>query len=256
MATAAATAREGVIRARHDGRSSGRRHAWIARVARIMRQVVEHDTRLADVAQAPFRVAIETALEQASQPRGRVDGQRLPVDLLAQHRREHVGALLAREHAPAGQHLEEDEAEGPDVDPAIDDLAAGLLGGHVGGGAENHPHPCGASRERRRERGVDVCRRARALRRKRLGETEVEHLHGTVGSDLDVCRLQVAVDDPVLVCSFESRGDLCRDRQRLVERNRPAGDAHRQVFALDELHHEGQDARRFFEPEHRRDVRW
>ncbi len=148
----------------HDGLSSGWRHARIAPVARIMRQFVEHDTRLADVAQAPFRVAIETALEQASQPRGRVDGQRIPVDLLAQHRGEHVGTLLAREYAPAGQHLENDEAEGPDVDPAIDDLAAGLLGGHVGRGAEDQPHLCAASRERRRERGAAVCRRARALR--------------------------------------------------------------------------------------------
>ena len=40
------------------------------------------------------------------------------------------------------------------------------------------------------------------------------------GRDLDVRRLQIAVDDPLLVRRFERFGDLPRDRQRLVERNR------------------------------------
>ena len=39
-------------------------------------------------------------------------------------------------------------------------------------------------------------------------------------SDLDVRRLQIAMDDPLLMRSFERLGDLLRDRQRLIERNR------------------------------------
>ena len=47
---------------------------------------------------------------------------------------------------------------------------------------------------------------------------------------------------------FERFRDLLRDRQRLVEWNRATRDALRQIVALDELHHEGGDARNFFEP--------
>ena len=54
----------------------------------------------------------------------------------------------------------------------------------------------------------------------RLREAEVQHLHRAVGSHLDVRGLQIAVDDPLLVRRFERLGDLPRDRQRFVERDR------------------------------------
>ena len=86
-------------------------------------------------------------------------------------------------------------------------------------------------------------------------ETEVEHLDGAVGADLDVRRLEIAMDDAALVRGFEGLGDLLRDRQRLVERDRPARDALRQIVAFDEFHHERRDARALFEPVDRGDVR-
>jgi hypothetical protein len=43
-------------------------------------------------------------------------------------------------------------------------------------------------------------------------------LDDTVLSDLDVRRLEIAVDDPALVGRFERVGDLARDRQRLFQR--------------------------------------
>ena len=63
------------------------------------------------------------------------------------------------------------------------------------------------------------------------------------------------MNDPLLVRRFERLGDLPRDRQRLVERNRAARDPLRQVLALDELHDERGDALGFFESIDRRDVR-
>ena len=51
------------------------------------------------------------------------------------------------------------------------------------------------------------------VRLQRLGQPEVEHLDGAVGSHLDIRRLQVAVDDALLVCGFQRLGDLFRDRQ-------------------------------------------
>ena len=71
-----------------------------------------------------------------------------------------------------------------------------------------------------------------------LRQAEVEHLHRAVGRDLDVRGLEIAVDDPLLVRRFERLGDLPRDRQRFVERNRPARDPLGERLALDQLQHE------------------
>ena len=77
---------------------------------------------------------------------------------------------------------------------------------------------------------VGDCERSPATRHAgrlptRLGEAEVEHLHRAVGADLDVGRLQVAVDDPLLVRRLERFGDLPRDRQRFIDRHGPVRDA-------------------------------
>ena len=63
------------------------------------------------------------------------------------------------------------------------------------------------------------------------------------------------MDDPLLMRRFERVRDLFRDRQRFVDRDRPARDALRQILAFDELHREGHEAPAFFEPVDRGDVR-
>ena len=63
------------------------------------------------------------------------------------------------------------------------------------------------------------------------------------------------MDDPLLVCRFERFGNLLRDGQRLVERDRAERDAPRQVVALDELHHDRTHTATFFEAVDVRDVR-
>jgi hypothetical protein len=69
-------------------------------------------------------------------------------------------------------------------------------------------------------------------------QTEIEHLHRTVGAQLDVRGLQVAMDDTVLVRGLERLGDLPRGNQRLVDGNRPARNAIGQRRAVNELHDE------------------
>ena len=59
---------------------------------------------------------------------------------------------------------------------------------------------------------------------------------------------------PLLVRRFERLRDLLRDRQRLVDRDRPARNALRQVLALDEFHHQRTDTVGFFETVDVRDV--
>ena len=61
-----------------------------------------------------------------------------------------------------------------------------------------------------------------------LRQAEVQHLHRAVGPHLDVRGLQIAMDDPLLVRGFQRLGDLPRDRQRFVERDRAARDPLRQ----------------------------
>ena len=59
-----------------------------------------------------------------------------------------------------------------------------------------------------------------------------------VGSELDVRRLQIAVDDSVLVSRFERIGNLLRDLQRFVERDRAVRNSIRERRAVDQLHHQ------------------
>ena len=54
------------------------------------------------------------------------------------------------------------------------------------------------------------------------------------------------MNDPLLVRRLERLGNLLRDRQRLVERDRSARDALREILALDQFHDEGAHPGGFF----------
>ena len=133
--------------------------------------------------------------------------------------------VLAVERTLARQHLVEHAAERPDVARLSDRLAPAPAPATMYAAVPRiTPTPviiagvvivgdCG-----------DVGGAGRAAGSVRLRQAEVEDLHGAVGPHLDVRGLQIAVDDPLLVRRFERLGDLLRDRQRLVERDRPARD--------------------------------
>ena len=213
----------------------GRRH----RRARLRRPLAdgrrETHAGLSDVAQPGARVAIEASLDHPPHRLRRLDRKRHQIDILTKHRGQRLGDGLGLEQAPAGQHLVQHDAERPDVGAPIDGLPLRLLGRHVGGRAENRAH----LRRPRRERGrVGEVRARCAGGIHRLGQTEIEDLHRAVGGDLDVRRLEIAMDDPALVRVLERLGDLLRDRERLGERQRPAPDQPGQVVALDDLHRE------------------
>jgi hypothetical protein len=63
------------------------------------------------------------------------------------------------------------------------------------------------------------------------------------------------MDDALLVRRFKGFGDLPRDGQRLVERNRTPRDPLRQVLAFDEFQHERAHAAGIFQAVDMRDVR-
>ena len=96
-------------------------------------------------------------------------------------------------------------------------------------------------------RRVDaVCRAIERFR-----QTEVEHLDRAVLSDLDVRRLQIAMDHALFVGGLEGIGNLLRDRQRFIKRNRPSGNSISEGWPVDQFHDERAYAVRFF---HTKDV--
>ena len=107
--------------------------------------------------------------------------------------------VLALERQLPRQHLVVDDTQRPDVGLAGHLATEGLLGGHVGHGAEGrsgHGHVRAAHQ---------------------LGQAEVDDLHLAVIVDQDIGRLDVPVQDAVLVGGGESLGDLNGDRGRLLQ---------------------------------------
>ena len=137
---------------------------------------------------------------------------------------EHAGQrhrhVLTLKDLLTGEHLQEHDAERPDVGTLIHGPSACLLRTHIRRRPHDHAHLGGGGGQCGRLRRVSLWRRI-----KRLRQPKVQHLHGAVIFDLDVGRFQITVDHACFVRGFESFGDLPGDGQRLVERDRALGDA-------------------------------
>ena len=138
---------------------------------------------------------------------------------------------MIAERPPAGQQLEEQQAEGVDVGRGGDRLAGELLGAGVLGRREAQrrarlPSPVGAGRFRVEE----------------LGDAEVEEPHLAALGQQDVGRLEIAMDDEVNMGVVHRLADLLEQDQPLVEAESPlvGGDGERP--AVDVLEGEVGDA--------------
>ena len=103
-----------------------------------------------------------------------------------------------------------------------------LLGGHVAHRAEDR---AGAGVGE----GLDVGARRFLPGPAQLGDPEVEDLDHTVLGEKDVLRLEVAVDDPLLVGGGQATGDLDRELHRLAHAQGARGHAVAQRLALEQL---------------------
>ena len=130
-------ARQGRRRPRHPGRGPSAGRAGLA--LRGLRRLAQVRNGVPDVAQALAGVPGEATAQQPRRGGGVPAGRAFQSGSRPQHRREDVAHRLAREQPPAGEHLVEQDAEGPDVGALVDGLAPGLLGRHVGGRAEDDP---------------------------------------------------------------------------------------------------------------------
>jgi hypothetical protein len=76
-----------------------------------------------------------------------------------------------------------------------------------------------------------------------------------VGADLDVRRLQIPMNDALLVRRLERLRKLCRNGQRLGQRDRALREPLREIVAIHELHRQRGQTSAVLEPVNCRDVR-
>ena len=167
----------------------------------------------------------QTTLDDAGQRWRNVSPASEVGQIILEDRRHRVDRRVAPERTPARQHFVQHDAEGEDVRAMVSRKAAHLLRGHVADGAEDRVRrrcsPSTASPVARAGRGRVGLRE--------LGETEVEDFDALVGGDEDVFRLQVAMDDALVVRGGKPAGELHRVRESLADkkpracrvRNRP-----------------------------------
>ena len=102
-----------------------------------------------------------------------------------------------------------------------------LLRAHVRGRAENHPG-LGHRRRGDRRRCATSIRRVACRRSSAFASPKSSTFTVPSGRTLMLAGFEIAMDDALLVRRFEGLGDLLRDRQRLVDRDRAARDTLRQ----------------------------
>ena len=163
----------------------------------------------------------------------RAGRQHRVVRLAFENRGEGVGDGVGGKGRAAGEHFEEHAAERPDIGPAVQRLAPRLLRAHVGRRAEHGPLVDARSGQVRRHREVGMRGAFPHFR-----QPEVEHLDHAVTGGLDIRRLDVAMNNPLLVRRLEGFGDLTRDGHRLVERQRSTCDPVGERRPVDQLQHQ------------------
>ncbi len=154
--------------------------------------VSERKANVSDIAN-PFLWILLQALFDEHQQQRRQLGQLAPIRLRLEHAGDRLRHVFPKKRRLPGEHLVENDAESPDVGTRVDRPAARLLGAHVRRRAENDP---GLG-----QRGRGQYRRFRSARSnhliRALRDTEIEDFDDTVCAQLDICWLQVTVNDGV-----------------------------------------------------------
>jgi hypothetical protein len=216
-------------------------------------EVLDLDARISYVVQPAVRILFQASPQQVTDRWRRVRRHCRPVRLSPENGRNRVSTRVAREYEAAGQHLVQHAPERPDVRAFVDGVTARLFRAHIGRRTDD---PAGL------ECRAGDCRHRAAVRRaarKYLCHAEVEHLDVAVVIELDVGGLQIAVNDPLLMCGFDGLRNLQAEMQHVRQRQPAASPRLEQPFCerrpVHQLHGERMNAVGVFEPVDRRDAR-
>ena len=125
--------------------------------------------------------------------------------------------VLGVKRPPAGEQLVEEAADGKEIAAAVDLRAPDLFGGHVVG-------------------STDDVARPRHRSRRQTGDAEVHDLHGAVGVEEDVGRLDVAMDDSRLVRAVQACEHARDDGDDPIQRHGALAHRVREVLPFEQLH--------------------
>ena len=191
-------------------------------------------------------VLLQAALQELADSRRGLGRQSFPVRFVGEHGGNGVGCANAAKRPMAGEQFIEHAAERPDVGSMVHVPAARLLRAHVRRRAHDVPcvgHLRGTVAPRLRV--LDV-----AVSRDDLGQAEIQNLHGSIWRDLDICRLQITMDDASVVRRLQSSRDLTT-----VFNRRATCEGTFENLALHQFQHQVVDTATLFNPVDRRDVR-
>jgi hypothetical protein len=236
------------VAARGGGRHGSRRGGERRRRGGVEGEVGVAAERVAQgrgVGPAVLGALGEGALHGGREPRRDVGGGLgQGAGALAQLLHEHRRGVAGGERRRAGEHLVAHDAQGVDVAPAVDlALAEGLLGAHVGRGAEHRAdlrEALGAGVEQRAPRDAEVG----------------DHRAAALAVEQDVVGLDVAVHDAARVRVGERVGHVGEDAADDGHRRaRLPGEPRAEALAVDERHREEGDAGALVHREDRHHVR-
>jgi hypothetical protein len=134
----------------------------------------------------------------------------------------HVERRRPGERREAGEQVIARHPEAVQVAAVVHRLPLHLLRRHVQRGAQRHPALGQAERF--------------LLAAEVPGQAEVRHLHFHLAGEEDVLRLDVAVDDAVVVGELQGIADLRDDGERLARRDAAAMHQRGEVHSVHELH--------------------
>ena len=201
--------------------SHGSLERWNARyrLSCVARQVLDRKASIADVVQALLGIAHEGVGEQPAESGRRVRRQGGPVRIARQDLGQRVRAGVARERDAAGQHFIQHAAERPDVRALVDGLTARLFGAHVGRRAHDRSLTRSVVSDRRHCDQIGAAESPVVA----FARPKSSTLTTPSGVTLMLAGFRSRWTMPLLVRRFQRLGDLARDGQGFVQRQRARG---------------------------------
>ncbi len=211
--------------------SSGRRARWTRAPFGIRGEGLEAEGEIASRLEPFLGLLLEAVTNDPLEPcRSRPSARGDLGWLFLEDGAHRLRGRISPEGALRREHFVQDCAETEDIGAVINGLAPHLFRGHVAHRAHHRARVRVAGHGRR----IGVVSRpgGRSLPR----QAEVEDLDATVLRDEDVVRLEVPMDDPLVVGGREAAGDLQRIFDGLARGERSSGQARAERLAIEQLH--------------------